>query len=118
MCRQVIESDDAWLRENWAALQKLQCSPEVRLFLIKQEGASLLALMHETAEAPEPEVRNAAWEPLSARNLSQELLEPVVGAFKAMHDVDQRFEFLGRNGLAGADPALGGLRCPEGTSFR
>lgn len=98
ICRRIVENDDGWIRENREEVQKIRGSPEVRLFLIKQGGAGLISLMHEVAEAIEPEVRDAAWEALSTRNLWQEVLEPVVDTFKVMDEVDRQFGLLGRNG--------------------
>lgn len=98
ICRQVVENDDAWLRENWKMVREAQSSPEVRLFLIKEGAAGLITLISDAAEATEPEVREAATKALAARNDYQELLEAQARVFKALEDVMQRFEFLGRNG--------------------
>lgn len=98
ICRQVVGNTDAWLRENREVVQEVRNSPEVRLFLIKQGAAGLLTLMHEAAEAAEPEVREAAREALAARNDFQLLLETTGDTIKAIEDVLQRFELLARNG--------------------
>jgi hypothetical protein len=99
ICRRVVENDDAWLTENWDAVRGVQSSSEVRLLLIKQGATNLLTLMDEAAEATEPEVREAASKALAARNNDvQELLEAQAATMKAIDDVIQRFEWLGRNG--------------------
>lgn len=96
---QVVENGDPWLRKNSARDRKVQDSPEVRLFLITRGSANLLMLMHEAQEAAEPEVRQAARKALAARSSEvMKLAEPFVRASKAVEDVVQRFDWLGREG--------------------